>query len=442
MSEQQIASAPADGEKGRRWVFTINNPRIPYPRGLARGMRYLVYQLEKGKEGTPHLQGYCEFERDKRLSGVVSCFEGDYRESQPRGHWEIARGSVEQCKRYCTKLETREDGAWEFGQAGRGTGARTDLSRAAACLLRTGKITDVPNEVFVKYSSGFLKLSARVAGPYRPDLCVVCISGPTGIGKSYAVRDRYPNVYVPYYGNCGIWWDGYCEQEVVCFEEFAGQVQLQKMLQYLDPYTTQVECKGGSVAARWRLVFILSNRRPDLWYDNPIRADGSGSRDGELKALYRRIGYGTENDGHGFYIGENTRDELNAAIDKIGERLCIKPCKGGLSRATGSDKVSAGAAASQQAEEEEVQEVAASSGGHAGHAPSVHACGELGDGCGRSATASTTDGWSSCSDDECGCDKEAASQHLAGCSGLEETSEGEYLVCHHPAHEFCFGGPI
>lgn len=419
--DEVVAAAPKAGEKARRWVFTINNPVTPYPRGLARGMRYLVFQLEKGKEGTPHLQGYCEFERQQRLSGVVGCFEGDYKEPQPRGHWEVARGSVEQCKRYCTKLESRVDGPWEFGEAGK-QGDRTDLRSAAAALLSSGKITDVPADIFLKYGSNCLKLSARVQGPYRPELCVVCVCGPTGIGKSYGVRNRYPNVYCPYYGNSGLWWDGYGEQEVVLFEEFAGQVQLQKLLQLLDPYPTQVECKGGSVAARYRVVFITSNRRPELWYDNPIREDGSRSRDGELAALYRRVGFKGDNEGHGFYIGAERREELHAGLEAICRKLPVAPVREGLLGNKGANSVSEGDRAPQPAPAAQVQEVAKGCEGDGGDAASVYSCGELGDGCGSSAS-------------------ESDAEHLCRCEGLKEV-DGEYLVCHHPAHDFCFGGSV
>lgn len=421
-ADPAVASAAADGERARRWVFTINNPVAPYPRTLGRGMRYLVFQLEKGAQGTPHLQGYCEFERPKRLGGVTGCFEGDYREPQPRGHWEIARGTYEQCKAYCTKLGTREEGPWEFGEAGPGERARTDLRSAAAALLSSGKISDVPPDVFLKYGSNCLKLASRAAAPYRPELRIVCVCGPTGIGKSYGIRNRYPGCYCPYYGNCGLWWDGYCEQEVVLLEEFAGQIQLQKLLQLLDPYPAQVECKGGSVAARYKVVFIVSNRCPELWYDNPRRADGSGTRDKELEALYRRIGYGKYAGGNGYFIAEEGRSGLNEKLDEVCAQLPVQPVSSGLSGGEGSRPVPAPDPAPARAQAAQVPQVAEERRGNGGNAEAVHACCDMGDGCCK-ATA---------------CDRARDLEHLESCSGIEEV-DGEYMVCHHPSHEFNFG---
>ena len=43
-----------------RYVFTINNPEAPLDTAAweAAGVRHAVWQLERGAEGTPHLQGY------------------------------------------------------------------------------------------------------------------------------------------------------------------------------------------------------------------------------------------------------------------------------------------------------------------------------------------------------------------------------------------------
>ena len=52
------------------------------------------------------------------------------------------------------------------------------------------------------------------------------------------------------------------------FEEFAGQIPLQKMLKLLDPYPMALEVKGGMRPAMYTLAIITSNTRPDGWYRN------------------------------------------------------------------------------------------------------------------------------------------------------------------------------
>ena len=59
------------------------------------GVTYAVFQLEEGKNGTPHYQGYVAFEK-KRLTAIEHLLRG-------AGHWEISRGSPTQNREYCTK---------------------------------------------------------------------------------------------------------------------------------------------------------------------------------------------------------------------------------------------------------------------------------------------------------------------------------------------------
>lgn len=93
----------------------MNNPAPGMTEGLLelagedddQRARFIVYQLEVGESGTPHLQGYVVFKKPMRLSAV--------RQLIPRAHLDIARGTNEQNIAYCTKDETRRDGPWRAG---------------------------------------------------------------------------------------------------------------------------------------------------------------------------------------------------------------------------------------------------------------------------------------------------------------------------------------
>lgn len=83
----------------KNWVFTYNNYKdVPMFVQLLRATtkRY-IFQQETGSEGTPHLQGYCEFEFRTRPKSKI-----DIKEI----HWEIAR-DVGASIRYCSKEDTR-----------------------------------------------------------------------------------------------------------------------------------------------------------------------------------------------------------------------------------------------------------------------------------------------------------------------------------------------
>ena len=322
------AAAPAAGRAGppqsraKAWCFTWNNPthRVLFPDGLPGNITYLVYQLERGKEGTEHLQGYVRFKDATRFNQVkLQTF------NTPEGvpvfpfntaHLEVARGKPEENKAYCTKAETRVQGPWELGELPKGQGERSDLREAAVSLMADGDIRKVDPSVFLKYSSGCLKLAALAQPPRRDGLKIITIVGPTGIGKSFSVHDLFPDVYVVNMGNSGLWWDGYTGQPAVLFEEFKGQVQLQKMLQILDPYPLRLEVKGGLVPARFTLVFITSNYTYDKWYKNE-----AGERDPEFEALARRLDAPVPSrvppkPAGVRYIHCDARDELHKRLDR------------------------------------------------------------------------------------------------------------------------------
>lgn len=295
----------------KNYTVTINNPdqrtKDLYKEPLPDGILYFVYQIEKGAEGTEHLQGYIQLAGRMTMTSVKS----HYPILAP-AHLEVAKGTPKQNKDYCTKVETRvliNGGPFEVGLMQAGSGNRTDLAAAYQILKDTGDFSQVDPVIAMKYASSCLKIAALAKPPRRDDLKVICITGPTGIGKSYACHECYPGLYTPIYGNTGMWWDGYNGEEVVMIEEFRGQCQLQKMLQILDPYPLRVEVKGGSVPARYKLIIVTSNTEAIDWYpDNPMKA--GATRDPERQALLRRLGFGTTK-----YVKANTRAQLYTQLN-------------------------------------------------------------------------------------------------------------------------------
>ena len=89
------------------WCFTINNyseKDIKYFSSNSSIFRRYVFQEELGIEGTPHLQGYCEFTRKVRPSGLVP---------NKKIHWEKCR-NINASIEYCRKGETRSGNIYTF----------------------------------------------------------------------------------------------------------------------------------------------------------------------------------------------------------------------------------------------------------------------------------------------------------------------------------------
>lgn len=250
--------------QGKFWCFTLNNYNEDNLRSLdallADGkISYLVYGKEKGKEGTPHLQGYVEFPARLRFNSVTNAL--------PRGcHIERRAGTAVQASDYCKK-----DGDFvEHGELSRvRPGQRNDILDAKRILDEGGSLKDCAEEAFGTY----LRYS-RSLTQYRqfkiPDrdwiVNVQIFWGDPGTGKTKSVYDKEETIY-SHPG--GAWFDGYDGQEAVLFDDFTGSCfRLQYLLKLLDRYPMQVPVKGGFVKWSPRRIYITSNLEPDDWYPN------------------------------------------------------------------------------------------------------------------------------------------------------------------------------
>lgn len=112
---QSQSSAPRDGA-ATCWVFTLNNPTddeiaLIKSRSEADDSPFagIVFQRERGAEGTVHLQGYVQLVDRKRLAQVKTLL-------CDRVHLEKRRGTHSQAYEYCTKLDTRLEEPYVYGE--------------------------------------------------------------------------------------------------------------------------------------------------------------------------------------------------------------------------------------------------------------------------------------------------------------------------------------
>jgi len=95
--------------KCRKYIYTLNNPsendKFSLEQIILRA-KISVYQLEQGKNGTPHFQGYLEFENPVSWEKL--------KREMPRAHIEICKDSKASIA-YCQKIEGRIEGPWIKG---------------------------------------------------------------------------------------------------------------------------------------------------------------------------------------------------------------------------------------------------------------------------------------------------------------------------------------
>lgn len=270
--------------RARRWVFTLNNPETDVEADHESGtgivpdwsrwnqVHYAICQLERGENGTIHLQGYVRFGAPTRLGGV--------REILPRAHWEVAKGNEQQCVAYCSKQETRLHGPWKYGERSE-QGKRNDLQQVKELLDEGASEAEVADAHFgswCRYRESF-QAYKRLREERRCWLTeLIVLAGPTGTGKSTLANELSGGN--AYYKDATKWWDGYQGQRVVVMDDFVGNMQFTELLRLADKFPHQVEVKGGIRNFTSKCIIITSNKTPEEWYDNTSNCIG---------ALYRRI---------------------------------------------------------------------------------------------------------------------------------------------------------
>ena len=275
----------------RNYCFTLNNPSDELRANPATlitadipSVRYAIWQLELGEEGTPHFQGYLELERPQRYSALSSST------NLKGAHFEARCGSREQAREYCRKEETRSSGPWEYGVwSDKSQGKRSDLEGVVASINDGATLAEIaancPTQ-FIRYHRGIQALRSLVApAPSRTGLepvNVILFLGPPGCGKTRAIRELAgPDAY---WKDNGKWWDRYESHRVVIFDDMSGSsLPYRDFKRVCDRYPYTVEFKGGSIPLCATTFYLSSCSLPDKWW-NPETV-----REYKFQEISRRI---------------------------------------------------------------------------------------------------------------------------------------------------------
>ena len=287
-----VARATPARSRSKAWCFTLNNPGDTVIMWDASEMDYLVYQRERGAEGTPHLQGYVRFKVRKDLRCAKRFIDDG-------AHLEKARGTEQQNRDYCTKSDTRDGdnaGPYEFGEFipdanKQGSyislsfiysplGKRSDLAEATDMIKANAPMRQVAlahPETYVRYSSGLQALRNIIAEPPRTrDVSVCVLWGPTGTGKTHRVLTNESlfaeGIYTAPIASTNHPFDGYSQELTIFLDEFRWENWPAELLnKIMDKWTFQLPCRYQNKQALWTRVIICSNQDPTGWYPNDDR---------------------------------------------------------------------------------------------------------------------------------------------------------------------------
>lgn len=246
-------------------------------------IRYCIAQEEVCPETKrEHIQGYVQFRRPLKFSTIKNLL--------PNGtHIEKARGTPEENRLYCSKLESRKPGGQtlESGEICH-QGKRKDLEVLKEAIDSGAKEADICNRndlfgVWVKYPGVYKRYKQAKIQPrdrhVTPD--VTFFTGPPGVGKTRRVFDEHKDdVFVK---DNTKWWDGYEGQRCILIDELDthDHWRIEEMLRFLDRYPYQGQTKGGYVNINSPFIAITSNKTLNDLYPS-ISED-------QMTALTRRI---------------------------------------------------------------------------------------------------------------------------------------------------------
>lgn len=278
----------------RRYILTIYNctEQVNLFETFCKSpenVRMAVWQLEAGTEANhEHIQLYIVCNKPVRLSQVKTWFINN-------PHIEKCQGTHDECVKYCSKEETRQNGPFYYPDMAtvlsHEQGKRYDISDMFA-MIKAGKseleVAEANPGAYARSIRAVQRYTQLLNAPkFRDQISVTVKYGIPGTGKSKTAWEEAMllvdgDLSKIYAKQSGDWWDGYVNQPVVIFDDFYGGTRYSELLKVLDRYPVSVQIKGGYVSMTATTFFFTSNSHPIDWY--------SGIKDKvDLNALKRRI---------------------------------------------------------------------------------------------------------------------------------------------------------
>ncbi len=259
------------------WCFTINNPlEKDWNKVWNFDYHYLVFQVEVGEEGTPHLQGFVQWNEKIRLSAL--------KKFHKRAHWEKRRGSASEASHYCKKpvdectckhcdgLERFDLEVYEDGNISEDPVA--ELATALSVMKAKGLSHTIERypAVFVRYHAGMEKLATFYSK--KRDFVsqvTVCWGEPDSGKTRYAMLGPSPYVLAAFGGEGQADFFGDYrpdEHQTLVVDDFYSSWRFTTFLRVCDRYPTEVHTKGGFRQLLVSHIVFTSNLSPNEWYPN------------------------------------------------------------------------------------------------------------------------------------------------------------------------------
>lgn len=187
----------------RNYLLTLNNPTDfaqDYLQKIHETLKaqYTVGQLEKGEQGTPHIQFFMNFKAPVRPTFLKKFDNKLHIEAVKRNN-----GADD----YCMKKETRLEGPFEYGVKPVRRDSKADWEEVKQNAIK-GQLDKIPSDIFVRHYSSLKQIAKDHQVMVNREQARKCYWywGPSGCGKTRSATEAYPNAYMKLSNK---WWDGY-----------------------------------------------------------------------------------------------------------------------------------------------------------------------------------------------------------------------------------------
>lgn len=297
--------------KARNWLIVINNFADNADEGknflhdlwatkFFNKCKYACGQIEKGEQGTIHLQAFANFKQQIRFAALKRAY--------PTAHLDEVKVN-NGAHNYCMKEETRLHGPWEFGERPVQRNNKVDWDNVKK-LAQQGKLDDLPSDIYVRHYSNLKQIVKDSMRPVdKKHLRGIWLYGPPGIGKSYTARKVCKDLGMDFYPKFPThkWFDGYQQQQIVVMDDVGKDQRIlgNHFKIWADRYGCILEHKGGAVVDNYEWFIVTSQYHPcEIWYDDQQTLDAIDRRficlkEEDIKKLKLRFDYPEDVPGHG-----------------------------------------------------------------------------------------------------------------------------------------------
>jgi len=132
--------------KSRNFLLTLNNPTVntaEYLETIHSKLKavYTCGQLERGAEGTAHIQFFMNFKEPIRCAAI--------KKADNRLHIEVVKVN-NGAHDYCMKEDTRVEGPYEYGTKPVQRNSKTDWEEVKQKAI-SGDLESIPADIYIKH---------------------------------------------------------------------------------------------------------------------------------------------------------------------------------------------------------------------------------------------------------------------------------------------------